>query len=119
VVDDHRDTADALVRLLRRAGLEAVHQPGGRELFDYLEQQQRASLIVLDLMMPGINGMDCLRRIRDSPEWSEIPVIVYSADFNFDHLREAERLGAQEFVVKGTMKWEDLISIVRKHLPAN
>lgn len=65
IVEDHRDTGN----VLEREGLPAVHLCGGEELLDYLVAHV-AELIVLDVMMPQMNGIECLRRIRGDPRRS-------------------------------------------------
>jgi PleD family two-component response regulator len=118
VVDDQIDTAEPLVRLLHRDGLSAVHKLGARELLKHLEHEPTA-LIILDVMMPDMDGIECLERIRDRAEWADIPVVMYSADFSFDRMQEAKRLGAEEYVVKGTTHWDDFLSTIRKHIKAS
>src|SRR5207248_7748423 len=63
IVDDHADSAEALVRLLARRGQAARALTCGRELFEALAGAQRPRLIVLDLMMPGEDGLDCLAKL--------------------------------------------------------
>ena len=115
VVDDHPDSAEYLARLMRRVGFQTGVCPGGAELMACLETTP-ASLIILDVMMPGMDGIECLRRLQDHPRWREIPVIMYSADFAFDRARTARDLGAREYVVKGTITWADFLEIIQKHV---
>jgi CheY-like chemotaxis protein len=116
VVDDHADTAEALAKMLELAGYEAFYLTSGNELLQRL-QQTKPALIVLDLMMPELDGLDCLRIIRSFEEWKSIPVIIYSADYSNESYRRAVALGATDFAVKGTVGWNDLVGIIGKHLP--
>lgn len=67
--------------------------------------------------MPGTDGFGCLRHVRAHAKWAKIPVIMYSADFSHERMKEAVRLGAQEYVVKATVSWSKLLGIIQKYLP--
>jgi CheY-like chemotaxis protein len=116
VVDDHADTAEALAKMLELAGYEAIYVISGHELVEKLKRTKPA-LIVLDLMMPELDGLDCLQIIRSDERWKNIPVIIYSADYSNESFRRAVALGANDFAVKGTVGWSDLVEMIAKHLP--
>lgn len=118
VVDDNSDTADLLVRLLRRAGMAAVTEASGSDALAYLRDGDRAelpSLIILDVAMPEMDGIACLRTIRAEPSWANVPVIMYTADYSIDRMHEALRLGAAGYVIKGVVRWDDFLALVRQH----
>jgi CheY-like chemotaxis protein len=116
VVDDHADTAEALAKMLELAGYDAAYVTSGGELVRRLRHVKPA-LIVLDLMMPEMDGLDCLRIIRSDERWKNIPVIIYSADYTNESYRKAVAMGATDFAVKGTVGWTELVGIIGKHLP--
>jgi PleD family two-component response regulator len=62
------------------------------------------------------NDVECLRAIRDERRLSDVPVIMYSADFHFERMKEAMRLGAAEYVAKGTSHWDDFLLLIQKHV---
>jgi CheY-like chemotaxis protein len=113
VVDDHPDTAQALARLLTKAGHEAVIKPCGEDLLEFLRDNDPQA-VVLDLSMPGIGGMRCLETMRSAPAWKSIPVIVYTADYNLDRLKDAQDLGVQGFLVKGTVSWSKVLETIER-----
>jgi PleD family two-component response regulator len=117
VVDDVVDAAEVLVKLLKKTGYDAVAKTSGEDLLRYLETDT-PRLIILDLHMPRIDGMECLRLMRADARWAKIPVIMYSADFHHDRMKEAERLGVRDYVVKGTMRWGDFAEIIHRTLKA-
>jgi CheY-like chemotaxis protein len=120
VVDDHVDTAEVLVGLLGKAGHDATAVYSGEQLLEHLERSETAPrLIVLDMAMPGMGGMECLRRIASHPRWRDIPVVVYSADYTFSAMRQAVSLGAKEYLVKGTVAWDAIIEAVTRHAGAD
>lgn len=116
IVDDHQPTASALQRLLRIIGHNGVWVGTGaqalRSLFD-----SPPDLVVLDVMMPGMTGLDVLRALRSDPRLHSLPVLIYTAAEEPSYREEALRLGAQEFCVKGQTNWEMLEEKITRYLP--
>jgi CheY-like chemotaxis protein len=109
VVDDHLDGANALVRLLRQSGCDALAVGSGEEALSVLEEQT-PDAVILDVMMPGMDGPTLLRTIRANPRLRDLPVVMYSSDSNYERVDEARRLGAQDYIVKGRFGWQDFHS---------
>ena len=65
-----------------------------------LLRSMKPRLILLDLMMPFENGFVCLEKLRESPEWRDIPVIVVTAKDTRTDVMNAMRLGARDYIVK-------------------
>jgi CheY-like chemotaxis protein len=63
-------------------------------------EKQRPDLILLDLLMPQVSGYEFIRQIKQSPEFSEIPVIIVSAVSDGDSIDEVLKLGAVEYIKK-------------------
>ena len=96
VVDDEPSVRDVVVRYLRQAGYRTLEAGGGDDARDLLEQET-PSLIVLDLMLPGMDGLALCRWIR---ERSELPVIMITAlGEETDRLTGLE-LGADDYLTK-------------------
>ena len=109
VVDDHPDTGEVLSRLLQRRGYDAVAAQSGEEALARLSHEL-PSVIVLDIAMPGMNGAELLREIRANSRLKNVPVVVFSADFSLERMRELMALGAQDYLVKGTAGWDAILS---------
>ena len=109
IVDDQKDTGTALERLLRYAGHEAVSVTGGAEALTMLHIR-KPSLLVLDVNMPEMDGLTVLRTIKDHEELNDVRVAMYSADTQHETMVEARRLGAVEFLVKGTIGFDKLVA---------
>ena len=99
VVDDDEPTGDALRRLLGRMGYTAKWASSGAEALDAV-QTGLPDLIVLDWMMPGMNGLEVLRRLRSDPATQAVPVIVYTAASSAAVSEQATAQGAQDCVLK-------------------
>lgn len=75
LVDDDRYTRDMITTLLTSAGQSVVTCNDGAEALTWLEHH-RPSLILLDLLMPGLSGLEVLARVREQPEFASLPVLV-------------------------------------------
>ena len=115
IVDDHLPTAHLLARLLRSAGHQAACAGGGSEAFRLLDEGP-ADLVVLDVMMPEVDGLSVLRRLRSNPRFKSLPVLMYSALDDETKRAEAIEAGAQAYMVKGRMEWSDLQATIELHL---
>lgn len=72
----------------------------GQEAVDVLDREERIDLVVLDLMMPRLSGLDVLDRIRASDRWRDVPCIILTAAGEEDYERNARESGATEFLTK-------------------
>ena len=72
----------------------------GQEAVDVLEQESDLDLVVLDLMMPRLSGLDVLDRIRSSEKWKDLPCIILTAAGQEEYEREARTSGATDFITK-------------------
>jgi DNA-binding response OmpR family regulator len=114
IVDDHEDTARLLARLLEMNGHEAKTVCDARRAMAALEQH-KPDVVVLDVMMPEIDGPSLLRAIRANVAFSKTPVLMYSADFSKDRQAETQRLGAQDYIVKGSVGVDEMCSRICKY----
>ena len=78
LVEDDPDSAEIMVEVLARAGYAVHLASDGREALTWLAAH-RPTVIVLDLHMPGIDGLEVLNRLRADPNRADVPVIVLSA----------------------------------------
>ena len=99
LVDDDENTSLAMSRLLQRVGYTAVCMSSGKEALHVL-RDLRFDLVILDWMMPEMDGLQVLRRLRDDPLTRDLRVMMYSAAADATMEREAARLGAIECVLK-------------------
>ena len=78
LVDDDEETLDALSELLSAQGFEIAQAHNGREALDMLRSDSLPALILLDLMMPAMSGLEFLEHKSKDPELSLIPVVIIS-----------------------------------------
>ena len=113
-VEDTPGCQQAISIALRGAG-HAVRVVGdGAQALEYLDQC-RPDLILLDMVMPGINGMELLRRIRAEERWKTVPVIVFTASTKDELRDEAKALGVQTYFIKGQVSIRELRAAVARY----
>jgi len=84
IVDDDPDIRDAVGECLRYEGYDVHSATDGRDALDRLEFGLKPGVILLDLMMPKLNGFDVLQALQSRPEWKSIPVVVVSANRGYE-----------------------------------
>ena len=114
VVDDEASARNALTRLLRHEGYDVVGAGNGREALDFLGTGS-ADLILLDLMMPEIDGLELLEILHEHPQWRALPVVVLTAMSDIHTVRRADQLGAKEYMVKASFSLADMLGHVRRY----
>jgi len=115
VVDDDRDIRDSLIETLEDHGFRATGAANGAEALDVLRKSpERPSLILLDLMMPVMDGPGFREEQLKNPSWAEIPVVVISA-YSDAEVR-ARSLDAE--CMRKPLAIRPLIDMVRRHCAA-
>jgi adenylate cyclase len=99
VVDDTEANRDLLSRRLRRQGHTVATADGGRSALDAVAKSQ-FDLILLDLMMPDINGLEVLNRLKANPVDQHIPVMMISALDEIDSIVRCIEAGAEDYIPK-------------------
>ncbi len=97
IVDDERNIRLTVGQALERLNVEVLEAVTGEEALETLRKES-VSLVLLDLKMPGIDGMEVLRKLRDGG--NEVKVVVITAHGTVDNAVEAMKLGAVDFIQK-------------------
>jgi CheY-like chemotaxis protein len=115
LVEDDQPTREVMARALEKSNWTVSEAGNGREALDQLAQQ-RPRLILLDLMMPVMDGFEFLLELRAKPEWLEIPVIVLTAKDLTDEDRRVLNGRVEQIVEKGACAHEQVMNLVHKAL---
>ena len=83
----------------------------GQEALDYLLHAESPDLLITDLMMPEVDGLQLLREIRSKPEWAHIPVLMLTARSLFQDQEQAFTLGVDDYITKPFQESEIIASI--------
>ena len=113
IVDDEEVLRDVLEVVLRREGFDIVAAASGEEALSILDSTEEVDLMILDVMLPGISGIDTLRAVRISNP--NLPVIVITAFSSIDGAIEAMKHGAFHYIPK-PFKNEEVVMTVNKAL---
>ena len=99
VVDDVPDNRDILTRRLSRRGFEILEADNGTQALEIV-RREKLDLVLLDIMMPDIQGTEVVRRIRQTRSQTELPIIMVSAKTLSEDVAESLELGANDYVIK-------------------
>jgi adenylate cyclase len=98
-VDDLQENRELVARNLSRSGHIVITAASGEEALHALEQSD-VDVVLLDLLMPGMDGREVLRRIKEHPEWRATPVIIISGSQDMDGIIECIEAGADDYLFK-------------------
>ena len=99
IVEDDPNIGESLDFILRRADFDVELITDGAVALDRIRHQAYA-VVILDIMLPGMNGFDLLRAVRADKQLAAIPVIVLTAKGQANDRRTAETIGANVFITK-------------------
>jgi putative two-component system response regulator len=117
IVDDVPANLNVLSEVLHHAGYQVQAATNGRAALRYAALKPRPALILLDVMMPGMDGYQVLAELRNNPETREIPVIFVTALDNHQDEEKGFRHGVADYIVK-PIKPDVVLARVRSQLLA-
>jgi len=100
LVDDDNRNIFALSAILKAKGFTVDSAGGMKEAFDYLEKQQGAGVILLDMMMPEMDGYEALSVLKNNSSFKQIPVIAVTAQAMTGDREKCMAAGADEYISK-------------------
>lgn len=118
IVDDDVRNIFALSSALEHWGAEVVIARNGRESLEQLEKQDRVDLVLMDIMMPEMDGYEAITRIRQNEQLRKLPIIALTAKTMKDDQAKCIAVGANDYLSK-PLDIEKLLSLLRVWLPAN
>jgi DNA-binding response OmpR family regulator len=115
VIEDEIELVDALERELRHSGCEVFTARDGVTGLE-IALQYEPDLILLDLLLPRLKGMPMLERLREY-RWGKAARVVVLTNFEDPSLiKEANKLGVKEYLVKSNYALTDIVAIIKRHL---
>lgn len=117
LVEDDRDLARVIATSFERHGIEIIHASDGQQAIE-IAKTARPDLIVLDLILPGIDGFGVVDWLKDHDLWRSVPMVVYSAIEPTPSQRDRLRLGPTEFFIKSRISPEEFENRVMALLDA-
>jgi len=108
IVEDDADLANLTTHWLERAGYSVQHAGDGAAALKMLSGDPLPTLVLLDLMLPKIDGFEVLRRIRASGRTRTLPVVVVTSFSRDKDATRAREIGANDYIVKPLMELDFL-----------
>ena len=117
IVEDDPDAAQLIEIVLRREGFKTLTACDGWDALHKV-QEEKPALVILDVMMPSIDGYEVCRRLRNDPDTAAIPVLMLTARTGGRAQKDGFESGADDYVFK-PVKAEELVTRVRSLLWAD
>ena len=116
VVEDDVRNIFALSSLLEPKGAAIEIARNGREALESLTRNPNVDLVLMDIMMPEMDGLTAMREIRKRPDWKKLPIIALTAKAMRDDQEKCLAAGANDYIAK-PLDVEKLMSLVRVWMP--
>ena len=117
IVEDTPIVREPLEKLLRYEGFDTVATSNGVEALEAMKIHT-PDVILLDVAMPKMNGVEFLHQLRGDERWRDVPVIVLTAVMDSTQLRMARELSVREVLFKSKFSFADLLGQIRRCLGA-
>lgn len=115
VIEDDKFLRELLVRKLSGEGFDVQNAIDAEAAFAILAER-KPKIILCDLILPGIDGFEILKRIKADPRISDIPVVILSNLGQKEDLEKAMALGAEDFMVKANFTLDEIMAKVRLYI---
>ncbi len=115
IVEDSEPVANMYQRQLEADGHKVVRAANGKIGLAKVKSEN-PDLVLLDIILPEISGLDFLAKIQSSPDTKKIPVVAVSAFGSEENQKKALELGSKEFIEKENVNPSDVVKIVNKYL---
>jgi len=112
LVEDDKFLRRACETSLRQRGFEVTTASDGEQALWLAQEAPYPNIVLLDLLMPKVPGIEVLRTIRSNPETAAIPVLILSNSSREEDKRQAQQLGAQGYYVKANLSLKELAAEV-------
>ena len=116
LVDDDLTLREMYDERLKAEGFEIVQASNGEEALSQAKET-KPNVILLDVMMPKINGFDVLKQLKEDPETQDIPVIILTALIQDVDRAQGKKLGAADYIVKSETMPGEVIAKIKNVMP--
>lgn len=118
LVEDDKILSDALSDGLKEAGFDVLRAFDGEEGLKLVEKEKPA-LVLLDILMPKMDGLTVAKRLKSHSETKDIPVIILTVLEKGEPVAKALEAGVYEYLVKSNYKIEEIVAKVKEKLGAS
>jgi two-component system alkaline phosphatase synthesis response regulator PhoP len=100
IVEDNPVSARLLEIILHKHGYQTITASTGKEAFEYLKNARNVRLVISDIMMPEMDGLEFLSAVKQAPDWREIPVIFLTSAADEKTVGKAIAMGCKYYIIK-------------------
>lgn len=115
IVEDDKFLRDLIVQKLKKEGFDVLQAIDGEEGTKVVKENT-VGLMLLDLILPGIDGFEVLKRVKEDPQTKDVPVIILSNLGQKEDVERGLRLGAQDYLIKAHFTPSEIIDKVKSVL---
>ena|SRR6185436_16093086 len=112
IVEDEEILLTALSEELKQEGFDAVGAKDGMEGVEKAAAE-KPDLILLDLVMPRLDGIGALKQLKENDETKNIPVVILTNLSDYDKVSDALSMGAMDYLVKANYRLEELVAKIK------
>jgi DNA-binding response OmpR family regulator len=113
IIEDDNFLQGLEAKKLKKEGYETFTASDSVEAFKVIDSGETIDMILLDLLLPDVDGFEILAKVRESPRVKDTPVIVFSNLSEQKDVDRAKRLGIHEFMVKSNFTLDELVEKVK------
>lgn len=115
LIEDDKFLRELIIQKLSKEGFDVVEGIDGEEGLKKIKEE-KPNLVLLDLLLPGIDGFEVLTRAKQDPEINKIPVLILSNLGDREDIEKGLKLGAADFLVKANFTPGEIIEKIKKIL---
>jgi two-component system chemotaxis sensor kinase CheA len=112
IVDDDQRNSFALTLMLDNMGMTTLSCSSGQEALLFLEKNPDIDIVLMDIMMPGIDGYETIKKIRNQPQFEKLPIVAITAKTMTGDRRKCIEAGANDYLTK-PVNHEQLLSVLQ------
>ncbi|HEY4495753.1 MAG TPA: response regulator [Candidatus Paceibacterota bacterium] len=113
IIEDDKFMAESLAKKFKENGFALGHLENGEKVVEETIAQ-KPDVIILDILLPGKNGFEVLKELKEKEETKNIPVIIVSNLGSKDDLEKGRQLGVADFMIKATVTPEEIVEKAKK-----
>lgn len=114
IIDDDPQIREIYKSALEMRGYEVVSNPGGEKVMDMLTKGSKPDLILLDVMMPKVSGLDVLDMLKSDAALKDIKVVMMTAVSDESIRKKTEERGAYAYIVKSELSMSEVIGKIEE-----
>lgn len=114
VVEDDKLLTNLITKKLKAEGYEVIHAENGERALSLMNEGPAPQVILLDILLPGVDGFEVLKQVKRHAKWKDTPVIILSNLGQESDISEGKRLGAAAFLVKALLSLDEIMREIRR-----